>query len=118
MALFAGRGFDRTRLVHVAEQAGVSHGTVGVYFSTKRSLLICVVERLSALELGELRKLIDAHDCVTSELLVALGRICLARIEALHPVLRVIKAELGGFGRWRSGIANACSTPSSTCSCR
>lgn len=50
--VFEERGFDATRMSDVAEAAGVSHGTVYVYFESKSALLAAVVEELLA-EVGE-----------------------------------------------------------------
>lgn len=50
--VFEARGFDATRMSDVAEAAGVSHGTVYVYFESKSALLAAVVQELLA-EIGE-----------------------------------------------------------------
>ena len=51
-AVFAERGFADTRMSDVAERAGVSHGTVYVYFDSKAALMAAVVEDLLA-EIGD-----------------------------------------------------------------
>ena len=50
--VFAERGFADTRMSDVAERAGVSHGTVYVYFDSKAALMAAVVEDLLA-EIGD-----------------------------------------------------------------
>ena len=44
--VFVARGFNDTRMSDIAEQAGVSHGTVYVYFDSKADVLQAVVTQL------------------------------------------------------------------------
>lgn len=45
-AVFEERGYDATRMSDLAEAAGVSHGTVYTWFSTKDAVLMAVIESL------------------------------------------------------------------------
>lgn len=49
--VFEERGFNDTRMSDIAERAGVSHGTVYVYFDSKATVLRSVVDELLA-EIG------------------------------------------------------------------
>ena len=44
--VFEERGYDGTRMSDIAEAAGVSHGTVYTWFSTKDAVLMAVIESL------------------------------------------------------------------------
>ena len=44
--VFEVRGYDATRMGDIAEAAGVSHGTVYTWFSTKDAVLMAVIESL------------------------------------------------------------------------
>ncbi|MFM9133839.1 MAG: TetR/AcrR family transcriptional regulator [bacterium] len=44
--VFEDRGYDATRMGDIAEAAGVSHGTVYTWFSTKDTILMAVIESL------------------------------------------------------------------------
>ena len=44
--VFEDRGYDGTRMSDIAEAAGVSHGTVYTWFSTKEAVLMAVVASL------------------------------------------------------------------------
>ncbi|WP_293682980.1 TetR/AcrR family transcriptional regulator, partial [uncultured Phenylobacterium sp.] len=99
MDLFAERGFERTRFVDVAKRAGVSHGTVGVYFPTKEALLRGVVERMAEPEMDQVVALIDGFQGTTAELLETLGLLWWEHCqeERITSLMRVVEAELGNF---------------------
>lgn len=46
--VFEARGYDATRMSDIAEAAGVSHGTVYTWFSTKDAVLMAVVDSVVA----------------------------------------------------------------------
>ena len=50
--VFEGRGFSDTRMSDIAECAGVSHGTIYVYFDSKHAILHAVVAQL-LIDLGK-----------------------------------------------------------------
>lgn len=99
MTLFAERGFEKTRIVDIARLAGVSHGTVGLYFPTKEALLRACIERLAQPEMDEVEAAIGAFPGTTRELLEWLGlfwwRHC--QDEQVSRVIRVVEGELGNF---------------------
>jgi AcrR family transcriptional regulator len=99
MLLFATRGFEKTRIVDIAREAGVSHGTVGIYFPTKEALLRACIERLAQPEMDEIDAAISAFEGSTRELLEWLGlfwrRHC--QDEHVSRIIRVVEGELGNF---------------------
>lgn len=99
MRLFATRGFEKTRIIDVARAAGVSNGTVGLYFPTKEALLRAGIERLAQPEIDAVDAAINAFTGSTRELLEWLGlfwwRHC--QNEQVLPIIRVVETELGNF---------------------
>ena len=98
MELFAERGFEGTRIVDIAKRAGVSHGTVGIYFPTKETLLRAVVERMSTPKLDAARALIADEAGSAAAQIEALGRFWFGHLmtEEMQHVMRITEAALGG----------------------
>lgn len=73
--LFVERGYAATRLDDVAAQAGVSKGTLYLYFANKEELFKAVVRENVVPVLGEFEGIIDAYEGPSYELLrqIALG---------------------------------------------
>ena len=99
MALFAERGFEKTRIVDIAQRAGVSHGTVGLYFPTKEALLRGVIERMAEPQMDEAERLIDGFEGSTADLLETIGLFWWTHCqeENVGAIVRVVEAELGNF---------------------
>jgi len=72
MALFAERGYAATRLEDIAQRAGVSKGTLYLYFSSKEALFKAVIEEgiLPVLAAGE--AMVAGHAGSAFELLAGL----------------------------------------------
>ena len=72
LELFTERGYAATRLDEVAKRAGVSKGTVYLYFSSKEDLFKAVVREglVPVLERGE--KMVDEHRGNTADLIRSL----------------------------------------------
>jgi len=87
LSLFAERGFAATRLEEVASRAGISKGTVYLYFDTKEALFEAVVRQELLPVLARLEALVDAHHGTAADLL----RRVAAHFEA------VMESELGGI---------------------
>ena len=69
LELFAERGFAGTRLEDVATRAGVSKGTLYLYFANKEDLFKAVVRQGLVSPLVEVRDLIESYDGATADLL-------------------------------------------------
>ncbi len=69
LALFVERGFAATRMDDVAQRAGVSKGTVYLYWSAKEELLRAVILRFLGGHLTAGDQAIQAHDGSASDLL-------------------------------------------------
>lgn len=99
MALFAEKGFGPTRIVDIARRAGVSHGTVGLYFPTKEALLRACVDRMAVPQHQAAQALIDADAGTPAEQLAALGRFMAENCQSdeMDRLFRVVEGEIGNF---------------------
>ena len=68
-ALFTERGFAATRLEEVAARAGVSKGTVYLYFQSKEALFQAVVRAAVTPNLDRLEEMLEAFDGSTPNLI-------------------------------------------------
>lgn len=97
--LFVERGYAATRLEDVAERAGVSKGTVYLYFANKAELFKAVVREGIVSPLSEARNLIEHYQGSTFDLLGRLIRQWWARIGAtsLSGIPKLMIAEARNF---------------------
>jgi AcrR family transcriptional regulator len=105
LQVFAERGFAATRLEEVAKRAGVSKGTVYLYFESKEALFKAAVESavLPALEAGE--ALAADHSLRPAEALRAFIFWWWEKVGAseLGALPKLLVAEVGNFpelGKW------------------
>jgi AcrR family transcriptional regulator len=68
-AEFSRNGYAMTTLDHIAERAGVTKGTIYVYFDSKEHLFISVVHELMKETLDALKEMQDRHEGSTADLL-------------------------------------------------
>ena len=69
LELFVERGYAATRLEDVAARAGVSKGTLYLYFTNKENLFKAVVREVLVARLAEFRSHIDSFKGTTMELI-------------------------------------------------
>ena len=66
--VFTEKGFDQARMEDIAEQTGLSKGTLYLYFKSKDDLIIAILDRLFQLEFRQMEKLVvsdkSARQCV------------------------------------------------------
>ena len=72
LELFVAKGFMATRLDEVAQRAGVSKGTLYLYFENKEALFKAVVETLVLPEIERTEQYIQAFDGSAAELIAQL----------------------------------------------
>ncbi|HSI50434.1 MAG TPA: TetR/AcrR family transcriptional regulator [Ideonella sp.] len=70
LALFVEKGFAATRSDEVAQRAGVSKGTLYLYFPSKEDLLKAVIQQTLATEIAEGERVRQAHTGSCTEMLV------------------------------------------------
>ncbi len=99
LALFVERGFAATRLDDVAERAGVSKGTVYLYFDSKEALLAEAVGRDIGPMLGEFSQRIDDETLSASALIEMFMRRWWSLLSAskLQGVPKLMVSESGNF---------------------
>lgn len=99
LSLFVERGFAATRLDDVAERAGVSKGTVYLYFDSKEALLAEAVGRDIGPMLGEFARRIDDESLSASTLIETFMRHWWALLSAsnLQGVPKLMLSESGNF---------------------
>jgi AcrR family transcriptional regulator len=68
---FSRNGYATTTLDQIAERAGVTKGTIYVYFESKEQLFISMVHELMKATLDTVQKLFERHDGSTADLLRA-----------------------------------------------
>ena len=68
---FSRNGYETTTLERIAERAGVTKGTIYVYFESKEHLFISMVREFTRVAQENVRELYETHDGSTAELLRA-----------------------------------------------
>lgn len=99
LSLFVERGFAATRLDDVAERAGVSKGTVYLYFDSKEALLAEAVGRDIGPMLGDFARRIDDDSLSASALIEIFMRRWWSVLSAsnLQGVPKLMVSESGNF---------------------
>ncbi len=97
--VFGECGFARTKLDDVARLAGVSKGTVYLYFDSKESLFREMVRAKVVAALAECEELVRTHQGSCRDLLIELiTRLYRGlRNERMARITRLVQAELGSF---------------------
>ena len=97
--LFVERGFAATRLDDVAALAGVSKGTLYLYFVNKEELFKAVVRENMLPVLGEAEETIDQYQGTTTDLFCEIMLGWWARVgdTKLSGITKLIMAESGNF---------------------
>lgn len=99
LALFVEKGFTATRIDEVAHRAGVSKGTLYLYYASKDELLLAVVRQNLITLITEGPEFVDAYDGSSADLLSDLLNGWWQRF-GLSPasgVLKIIVAEARNF---------------------
>ena len=97
--LFVERGFASTRLEDVARRAGVSKGTLYLYFTNKEELFKAVVRENIVPALGEAEDIISTFDGHSAELLRCVIMGWWERLGATKAsgIIKLVMAEAGNF---------------------
>ena len=98
LQLFANRGFAATRLEDVATVAGVSKGTVYLYFESKEQLFEAVVREAITPTLDRAEAMLASFEGPTPDLVRFLFELFAAALETpLTGVIKLLVAESGNF---------------------
>ncbi|HXA48313.1 MAG TPA: TetR/AcrR family transcriptional regulator [Burkholderiaceae bacterium] len=97
--LFVERGYAATRLDDVASRAGVSKGTLYLYFTNKEDLFKAVIKENLVPVLGEAEQMIDQYQGHSTDLLKELIMTWWERIgdTQLSGITKLMMAESGNF---------------------
>jgi AcrR family transcriptional regulator len=74
LELFTEKGFAATRMNDVARQAGISKGTLYLYFESKEAIFKSVVHELISPQLEQVEKIVDSYGGSSADLLASLIR--------------------------------------------
>ncbi len=99
LELFVEKGFAATRLDDVAKRAGVSKGTLYLYFESKDELFKAVVREGIVAKLGEAEALIDTFQGTSADLLRQILQRWWLELGAtrLAGITKLMVAEAGNF---------------------
>jgi AcrR family transcriptional regulator len=99
LELFARKGFAATRSEEVAARAGVSKGTLYLYFPSKEELFKAVVRSNLAAPIAEAQQVADGHAGPGAELLRRLLRAWWQRVGSTSAggILKIVIAEAHNF---------------------
>lgn len=97
--LFVERGFASTRLEDVARRAGVSKGTLYLYFTNKEELFKAVVRENIVPALGEAEDIISAFEGHSADLMRCVIHGWWERLGATKAsgIIKLVMAEAGNF---------------------
>ncbi|MGE0718952.1 MAG: TetR family transcriptional regulator [Alphaproteobacteria bacterium] len=95
---FAERGYAATRLDDVATRAGISKGTLYLYFQSKEELFKAVIRQTVLPNLAEAEKRLAAAEGPTAPLLIELlGGLTAAAAGRMGIIPKLVIAEAGNF---------------------
>jgi len=99
LAVFAERGFSAARLDDVAARAGISKGTLYLYFASKEELFKAVVRQALLPNLERVERLLGAHPGpATAQIELMIGQIgALLQNSQIGAMPKLIIAEAGNF---------------------
>ena len=98
-ATFGELGFARTKIDDVARLAGVSKGTVYLYFDSKEALFRAMVSARIVAALTEAEEFVRTHQGPARVLLIELIRRTYTRLrgDQMARIARIVQGELGSF---------------------
>ncbi len=99
LELFVERGFSATKIDDVARHAGVSKGTLYLYFESKEALLSAAVREVLLPELERVEQRADSYEGSTGELMRQLAHNWRETVmnERLCGISKLMVAEAGNF---------------------
>jgi AcrR family transcriptional regulator len=110
LACFSEKGFAATRMDDIARRAGISKGTIYLYFQSKEAVFKALAQRVVGSRVADIGAFVQAFEGPTPELLrlvlTRVGEIVSTADVAVLP--RMVLAEAGNFPElalyWRSEV--------------
>ncbi len=99
LRLFTEKGFSATRMVDVAKQAGISKGTLYLYFESKEAIFCAVVQQRIMPKLDDVQSLVENYPGNNAELLKELINNWWLNVActSLSAIPKIIVSESGNF---------------------
>ena len=99
LTVFAQKGFAAARLEDIAARAGVSKGTIYLYFESKEAVFKALVQEKLASRIGGFAEMLRAYEGSSAELLTMLLRKFGAIVSTSELVVlpKIVIAEAGNF---------------------
>jgi len=99
LQLFTEKGFSSTRMVDVAKAAGISKGTLYLYFDSKEAIFRDVVQQRITPQLDQVEAMVEAFEGTQEDLLRQLisGWWMSIACTSLSAIPKIIVAESGNF---------------------
>ena len=116
---FSRNGYATTTLDQVAERAGVTKGTIYVYFESKEHLFISMVRELMKATLEPVCQMFERHEGSTADLLRAQFSFIYQHIvedKRRREVVRMLIAGRRASRRWPTATTRKSTGPASPCS--
>ena len=86
MTVFAEKGFNKARMDDIANETGVSKGTLYLYFKSKDAIIRTILEAIIGRELAQARELVEM-DQTPVEKLHLLAQITIRDLKKIKPLL-------------------------------
>ena len=86
MTVFAKKGFNKTRMSDIADETGVSKGTLYLYFKSKDAIIRSILETIFGRELTQARKLKDLNQ-PPAEKINLLAQSMISDLKKMKPLL-------------------------------
>ncbi|MGD8752817.1 MAG: TetR/AcrR family transcriptional regulator [Anaerolineales bacterium] len=89
MSVFARLGFNHARMDDIAQEAGLSKGSLYWYFESKDDIIINILDNLIGREIDLMKEAIDS-DLPTKERLLSFTELVIADLERMKPLLPIL----------------------------
>jgi AcrR family transcriptional regulator len=87
--VFARLGFERARVDDIAEESGLSKGTLYWYFESKDAIILAIMDQMFTRELAHGRELLEA-ELPAKEKLLMLTQFAADDIEKMQPLMPIL----------------------------
>jgi AcrR family transcriptional regulator len=112
LACFSEKGFAATRMEDIARRAGISKGTIYLYFESKEAVFKALAQRVVGSRMGEIAMLLQDFQGPTPDLLrLVLGKVgSIVSTGDVAVLPRMVLAEAGNFPElaehWRREVVD------------